>query len=280
MEVGMGSNKKYIVRLTEKERQELRAMVKKGRAAAYKIKHANILLKTDADGPAWTDVRIAEAFGCHPRTVEDVLEVYKRPYDPRYPVVNMDERPVQFVKETRAPMPARPGSPRRYDYEYERAGTAGVFLFTEALRGWRSVTARGRRTAVDWAEEVRSLLDDEYPNAEIVILVCDNLNTHKTASLYRAFPPAEARRLAERLEIHYTHPAREPAQHRGVRAVGVVAPVPGQENVEHARPEAQGESMGKRTQPAAARRRLAIHDGRRPHQAKAALPTDSTVIED
>jgi hypothetical protein len=136
--------------------------------------------------------------------MEDVLEVYRRPYDATRPVVNMDERPVQFVKETREPLPARPGRPRRYDYEYERAGVASVFLFTETLRGWRKVTARERRTAVDWAQEVRSLLDEECPDAEKVILVCDNLNTHKTASLYEAFPPDEARRLAERLEIHYT----------------------------------------------------------------------------
>jgi hypothetical protein len=132
--------------------------------------------------------------------MEDVLEVYQRPYDAKRPVVNMDERPVQLVKEARHPWPTRPGRPRRYDYEYERAGVASVFLFTEALRGWRKVTARERRTArrssapdsqsgaptrpaVDRAEEVRSLLDDEYPDAEKVILVCDNLNTHKTASL-------------------------------------------------------------------------------------------------
>jgi len=136
--------------------------------------------------------------------MEDVLEVYRRPYDPQRPVVNMDERPVQLVKETRTPLGARPGTPRRYDYEYERAGVASVFLFTETLRGWRKVTARERRTAVDWAGELREILDGEYPDAEKVILVCDNLNTHKTASLYKAFPPAEARRLAERLEIHYT----------------------------------------------------------------------------
>jgi len=136
--------------------------------------------------------------------MEDVLEVYRRPYDAKRPVVNMDERPVQLVKEARHPWPTRPGRPRRYDYEYERAGVASVFLFTEALRGWRKVTARERRTAVDWAEEVRSLLDDEYPDAEKVVLVCDNLNTHKTASLYEAFPPEEARGLVERLEIHYT----------------------------------------------------------------------------
>ena len=136
--------------------------------------------------------------------MEDMLEVYRRPYDARYPVVNMDERPVQLVKETRTPAPMRPGRPRRYDYEYERAGVASVFLFTEALRGWRKVSSRERRTAVDWAEEVRSLLDEDYPSAEKVVLVCDNLNTHDVSSLYEAFPPEEARRLAERLEIHYT----------------------------------------------------------------------------
>jgi hypothetical protein len=136
--------------------------------------------------------------------MEDVLEVYQRPYDAKRPVANTDERPVQLVKETREPMPARSGRPRRYDYEYERAGTASVFLFTETLRGWRKVTAHERRTAVDWAKEMRALLDEEYPEAEKVLLVCDNLNTHKTASLYEAFPPEEARRLAKRLEIHYT----------------------------------------------------------------------------
>lgn len=136
--------------------------------------------------------------------MEDVLEVYKRPYDPEYPVVNMDERPVQLVKETRTPIPMRPGRPRRFDCEYERAGVASVFLFTEALAGWRRVNTRERRTAVHWAEEVRSLLDDDYPDAKKVVLVCDNLNTHDTSSLYEAFPPEEARRLAERLEIHYT----------------------------------------------------------------------------
>jgi hypothetical protein len=136
--------------------------------------------------------------------MEDVLEVYRRPYDARRPVVCMDEQPVQLVTETRVPQPARPGRPRRVDYEYERAGTACVFLFTEALGGWRRASARPRRTAVDWAEEVRRLLDTDYPEAETVVLVCDNLNTHTPASLYQAFEPVEARRLAARLEIHYT----------------------------------------------------------------------------
>jgi hypothetical protein len=136
--------------------------------------------------------------------MEDVLDLYCRPYDPRYPVVNMDEQPVQLVGETRIPLPAEPGKPKRVDYEYERHGTADLFLFVEALAGWRKLRTRERRTAVDWAQEVKVLLDKDYPEAEKVILVCDNLNTHGAASLYEAFPPAEARRLAQRLEMHYT----------------------------------------------------------------------------
>lgn len=136
--------------------------------------------------------------------MEDVLDLYCRPYDPRTPVVNMDEQPVQLVKETRQPLPASPGQTERFDYEYERRGVANVFMFVEALAGWRSVDARQRKTACDWAMEIRALLDGRYACAEKVILICDNLNTHKTAALYEVFPPAEARRLARRLEIHYT----------------------------------------------------------------------------
>jgi hypothetical protein len=136
--------------------------------------------------------------------MEDVLDVYCRPYDPRFPVVNMDEQPVQLVKETRVPMPPAPGQPERFDYEYERNGTANLFLFVEALAGWRRLSVRERKTAVDWAQEVRWLLDEKHPAAEKVILICDNLNTHGIGSLYEAFAPEEARRLAKRLEIHYT----------------------------------------------------------------------------
>jgi len=136
--------------------------------------------------------------------MEDILDIYKRPYDPKRPVLNMDEKPVQLVKETRCPQPARPGRLRRYDYEYERAGTASVFLFTEALQGWRDVRVRPQRTAIDWAQEMADLLETRYADAEKVIVICDNLNTHTVASFYKAFPPAKARRLAERVEIHYT----------------------------------------------------------------------------
>jgi hypothetical protein len=136
--------------------------------------------------------------------MEDVLDVYERPYDPNCPVVNMDEQPVQLVKEIRPPLEAEPGQPRRYDHEYERAGTASIFLFTEALAGWRQVSVRPQRTAVDWAQEVAALLEGRHAQAPKVILICDQLNTHTIGSLYKAFPPEKARRLAQRLEIHYT----------------------------------------------------------------------------
>jgi hypothetical protein len=111
---------------------------------------------------------------------------------------------VQLIQETRTPLPAKPGKPLRYDYEYERVGTANVFLFTEPLTGWRTIDISEHRTAVDWAYQIKHLLDDCYPDADKVILVYDNLNIHKLASLYEAFEPQEARRLAQRLEIHYT----------------------------------------------------------------------------
>jgi hypothetical protein len=125
-------------------------------------------------------------------------------YDPDYPVINMDEKPVQLVEETRTPLPAQPGKPMRYDHEYERKGTASIFLFTEPLTGWRRVDAQPQRTAKKWAYQVKELLNDDYPEAQKVMLVCDNLNTHNTASLYETFEPAEARRLAKRLDIRYT----------------------------------------------------------------------------
>ena len=136
--------------------------------------------------------------------MEDILELYKRPYDEHCPLVCMDEQPVQLVNETRVPLAAQPGRPRRYDHHYERAGTASIFLFTEPLASWRRVEVRQRRTAVDWAQQVQILLEKDYPQAEKIILVCDNLNTHKIGSFYEAFAPVVARRLVERIEIHHT----------------------------------------------------------------------------
>lgn len=136
--------------------------------------------------------------------MEDVLDVYKRPYDPKHPMICMDEQPIQLVKETRSPLPCEPGQPARYDYEYERNGMANAFMFGEPLRGKRRVAVRERKTAQDWAQEIKHLLDVDYPTAEKVVLVMDNLNTHKIASLYEAFDPQEANRLTKRLEIHHT----------------------------------------------------------------------------
>ena len=136
--------------------------------------------------------------------MEDVLEVYRRPYDALLPVVCMDEQPTQLIRETRTPLPASPGMVERFDYEYERAGTADNFMFTEPLGEWRKVNIRSRKTGCDWAEEIQELLDIDFPDAKKVVLVCDNLITHRPASLYARFSPEKARRLLERLEIHYT----------------------------------------------------------------------------
>jgi hypothetical protein len=136
--------------------------------------------------------------------MEDVLEVYKRPYDPNRPVICMDEQPTQLIKETRIPLPGEPGRPECFDYEYERNGTANNFMFTEPLGDWRRANVRERKTKRDWAEEVKELLDEDYRDAQTIVLVMDNLNTHTAGALYEAFAPAEARRLLDRLEIHYT----------------------------------------------------------------------------
>jgi hypothetical protein len=136
--------------------------------------------------------------------MEDVLDVYCLPYDPQWPLVCMDETSKQLVAETRVPVPAAPGRPACYDYAYERRGTANVFLFTEPLQGWRQVNVTARRTRLDWAHQVQWLLDEQYPDAQGVRLVMDNLNTHELASLYEAFEPAEARRRAQRRDMHHT----------------------------------------------------------------------------
>jgi hypothetical protein len=136
--------------------------------------------------------------------MEDVLEVYHRPYDERRPVVCLDEVPVQLVGEARVPLPARPGQPARYDYEYVRNGTANLFLAFEPLIGWRAVQATERRTARDFAAVLRWLVEDLHPDARTVVLVTDNLNTHAPGCLYEAYEPARARAIAAKLEWHYT----------------------------------------------------------------------------
>ena len=133
-----------------------------------------------------------------------LLDVYKRPYDPRFPQVCMDEASKQLLRDTRDALPIEPGKPERQDYEYEREGVANLFLFCEPLVGKRWVEVTEHRTKVDWAQQIKELVDVRYPQAERIALVCDNLNTHTPASLYEAFEPGEAKRLADKLEIHYT----------------------------------------------------------------------------
>ena len=136
--------------------------------------------------------------------MEDTLDVYKRPYDEKHPLICMDESSKQHIKDTRQPIPAKPGAVARYDTEYERNGVSNIFMFFEPLQGKRYVEVTDQRTAVDWAYQIRDLVDVHYPHAERITLVMDNLNTHSGASLYKAFEPKEARRILEKLEIHYT----------------------------------------------------------------------------
>jgi hypothetical protein len=136
--------------------------------------------------------------------MEDVLEVYQRPHDPQRPVVCLDETTKQMIAETRAPIPAAPGRKARHDYEYERNGVASLFMMFAPLEGWRHVKVADRHAAVDYAHVLKDLSDTHFPHATKIVLVQDNLSTHTPASLYAAFPAAEARRLAERFEWHYT----------------------------------------------------------------------------
>ncbi len=136
--------------------------------------------------------------------MEDILAVYARPYDPCRPVICMDEKPYQLLGHLRDPIPAAPGQDRREDSEYLRNGTCSIFVWVEPLAGWRHVDAQSQRTRIDWARQVDRLLTHDYPDAETVVLVMDNLNTHGIGSLYEAFEPAKAFSLAQRLEIHHT----------------------------------------------------------------------------
>ena len=144
--------------------------------------------------------RDAEFVAC----MEDVLETYEKAYDPQQPVLCMDEQPVQLLKETRVPIAATKRHGERVDYEYERNGTASIFMFAEPLSGFRQATARERRTEADWAFEVAHLLDTRYADCPKVTLVCDNLNTHTRGAFYEAFPPAIARAYVKRIDFHYT----------------------------------------------------------------------------
>jgi hypothetical protein len=136
--------------------------------------------------------------------MEDVLDVYQRTYADDEVLVCMDETSKQHIKETRAPLPTRPGEPEKYDFEYERNGVSNLFMLSAPLEGWRHVKVTDHHTKVDWAQLIKELVDEHFPEKKKIVLVMDNLNTHKLSSLYAAFKPEEARRIAERLEIHYT----------------------------------------------------------------------------
>lgn len=137
--------------------------------------------------------------------MEDVLDVYTRPANPDYPMVCLDESSKQLVKETRIPLPVKPGHPQYYDYEYERNGVCNLFMLSEPLAGWRHVEVTDRRTKKDYARIVKYLVDERYPHVQRITLIQDNLNTHVPSALYEAFQSAEAKRILEKLEFHYTH---------------------------------------------------------------------------
>ena len=136
--------------------------------------------------------------------MEEVLDVYTRPEDEQYPLVCMDECPKQLIGETRVPIPPQPGKPECFDTEYVRNGTCDIFMFTAPLIGWRRAAITEQRTRKDWANQIKQLVDEDFPDARKIVLVMDNLNTHNSASLYETFTPEEANRISNRLEIHYT----------------------------------------------------------------------------
>jgi hypothetical protein len=207
--------------------------------------------------------------------MEDVLAVSTRPYDPRRPQVCLDETSRQLLAEVTPPRPVAPGRPARQDYEYQRGGVCNLFLVTEPLAGWRDVMVSARRTRIDWAHCIRDLVDVHYPDAEVIVLVQDNLNTHTPASLYEAFEPAEAKRLADRLEIHYTPKHGSSAEYGRDRAGHAGPAVPGPPPSRPGDPGAGGRSLEGGPQPGRSWGQLAVHDRGRPHQAQASLPSNS-----
>ena len=207
--------------------------------------------------------------------MEDVLAVSTRPYDPLRPQVCLDETSRQLLAQVTPPRPVAPGQPAREDYEYQRGGVCNLFLVCEPLRSWRHVMVSARRTRIDWAHCVKDLVDVHYPDAEQIVLVQDNLNTHTPASLYEAFAPAEARRLADRLELHYTPKHGSWLQHGRDRACRAGWAVPGPAAGRPGDAGAGGGGVAGGAQRRRSWRGLAVHDRGRPHQAQASLPCNS-----
>ncbi len=373
-------NKKYIVRLTDQERDELAAVIKKFKGTSQKVRRAQILSKADADGPNWTDHRIVEAFGCRTQTVEkirqrlvergfretldggkretppvekllsgeqeariiatrlgspppgyanwtlrllarkvvelgivgvrelrdgaadaekngmtnrkieywvippeadgefvahmeEVLETYAKPYNPMRPVLCMDEQPVQLLKETRVPIPATRRHAKRVDYEYERAGTANIFMFAEPLAGWREVAVRETKTKVDWAIEMASLMEGRYADAERVDRRVRQLEHAHQGRLLRELRtrPGASTGPPHRLLLHAQ--ARQLAEHRRERTQLPDTPVRGRSPLRRRLDAASGDhGLVIRRQQHPARRRLANEDRRRPLQTHLGLP--------
>jgi hypothetical protein len=203
--------------------------------------------------------------------MEDVLEVYKRPYDPKRPVVCLDETSKQLIGEVAVPAPPAPGQVAHYDYEYVRNGVANLFMIFEPLAGQRDVEVTERRTKKEYAECLRKIADEMYPDAEVVVVVQDNLNTHSPASLYEAFEPAEAQRLAGRFEFHVYAEARQLAGHGRDRVgdFGSAVPIAADRGRGAVAPGSAG--MGTRPRCGGNEGGLAVHDSRCPHQIEETL---------
>ena len=206
-------------------------------------------------------------------TMEDVLEVYQRPHDPQRPLVCLDETSKQLIIDTRAPIPAKPGQPARHDYEYERNGVANLFMVFAPLEGWRHVKVTDRHTAIDYAHVLRDLSDTHFPDAAKIVLVQDNLNIHKPASIYEAFPAPEARRLVERFEWHYT-PKHGSWLDMARSELGVLASQSsGSPHRRQANTRPRSYRMAGPPQQAPRQSRLAIHNRQRPRQAEETVPS-------
>jgi hypothetical protein len=207
-----------------------------------------------------------------------VLEVYTRPYDPRRPLVCRDETSKQLLRDTRAEQPPAPGRPAHRDYEYEREGVVNLFLCCEPLAGQRWVDVTARRTRRDWAQQIQQLVDVRYPDAERIVLVMDNRNTHTPGALYDVFAPAEAKRLADKLEIHST-----PKHGSWLNIAEIALSVLSRQCLDRRVPDAATRARGRCLAGTAQRRHLhrglALHHRRRPHQAQTLVPITSRVTD-
>ncbi len=211
--------------------------------------------------------------------MEDVLAVYTRPRDPDCPLVCLDESSKQLIAETRVPIPMKAGRPARFDYEYERNGTANLFMMFAPLEGWRHIKVTDRHTAVDYAHVLKDLADIHFSNAKTIVLVQDNLNIHAKASLYEAFPAAEARRLVERFEWHYPK-ARQLARSGRVRTRGSLLPMPRPPHSRQTNPHRRNRRLGARPQCTPHQGQLALHNAQRTHQTQASIPFNLTESGD